>query len=221
MKIYVTVVALVTSLAIGVVVGLPWVSPAGAADAPRDVKVRSNFDLAQAAAFDEYSLFSPGSSIDGVPLVAVLRRDDAPNSFPAASAKVPRADWVSFFYTSGCTASETVDCKDKAVVQVWPACERNLSSYAPAIEKGTIGLESVKVRGVPASISEADGMLELYTGGSAVVLFADTEDKLLTLADELASVNASALGRPSVGRGQGLPPPLPGAVEGALDCSGR
>jgi len=48
-------------------------------------------------------------------------------------------------------------------------------------------------------------MLELYTGDSTVVLFADTEDKLLALAEELVSVNASALRRPHVGRGQDLP----------------
>ncbi len=64
-------------------------------------------------------------------------------------------------------------------------------------------------------------MLELYTGDSTVVLFADTEDKLLALAEELASVNAAKLGRPSIGRGQDLPPPLPGAVEGTRGCSDR
>ena len=60
----------------------------------------------------------------------------------------------------------------------WPACERSFSSCAQAIEKGTIALERIKVRGVPAAISEADGMLELYTGDSTVALFADTKDKL-------------------------------------------
>lgn len=220
MRTYLTAAALVTTLAVGIVAVVAWVSPAGAADPPREVKVRSNFDLAQAAAFDEYSLFSPGSSLGGTPLAAVLRRDDAPNSFPAASAKVPRADWVSFLYTSGCTADADgfVSCKDKVVIQVWPACERNFSSYAQAIDQGTIVLERTMVRGVPAALSEADGMLELYTGDSTVVLFADTEDKLFALAEELASVNAAELGRPSVGRSQDLPPPLPGAVEGTRGC---
>lgn len=222
MKIYITTAAFVAALAVGIIGLVAWVSPsAGAADPPREVSVRSDFSVAQATAFDEYSLFSAGSTLDGTPLAAVLRRDDASSSFPAASAKVPRADWVSFLYTSGCTADADgfVGCKDKATVQVWPACERNFGSYARASEMDTISLERIKVRGVPATISKDDGMLELYTGDSTVVLFADTEDKLLALAEELVSVNASALGRSRVVRGQDLPPPA--ADSGASGCSGR
>jgi hypothetical protein len=64
-------------------------------------------------------------------------------------------------------------------------------------------------------------MLELSTGDSTVVLFADSREELLSLAEELTSVNAAALGRPHVRREQDLPPPAAGAIDGTRDCAGR
>ncbi len=197
------------------------VTSGDASAGPDPIELRSNFDVPKAVAFDEYELLSPGANFNGAPLAAVLRRDDEPSAAPASAGKVPRADWVSFFYTTGCTLDESfVTCENQAEVQVWPICERNFGSYARARENGSMALERIRVRNVPAAISEADGMLELYTGDSTVVLFADTREELLALAEELTSVNASALGRPDVGRGQDLPPPAAGAVEGTRGCSG-
>ena len=72
----------------------------------------SFFDVPQALAFHEFPLYDAGDRVDGLPLVAVLRRDDT-------------ADFVSFVY-GDCTAGDDEGCAPPAEVQVWPACRRNL-----------------------------------------------------------------------------------------------
>ena len=70
----------------------------------------SFFDVPQALAFHEFPLYDAGDRVDGLPLVAVLGRDDT-------------ADFVSFVY-GDCTAGDDEGCAPPAEVQVWPACRR-------------------------------------------------------------------------------------------------
>jgi hypothetical protein len=190
--------------------------PAGAVAA----SLRGNFDQGRAAAFEGYRLFSPGASFAGIPLAAVTRRRDKPNPLLPATARPRGANWVNFVYASGCYYDDFgIACKDMAQVQVWPACERNLSVYERARRDGDVRLEMMTIRGVPAAFFEDDTMLEIYTADATVVLFARSTEQLRQLADELGSVNASALGAPSVARTQELPPPAEGALAGGLACA--
>ncbi len=59
-------------------------------------------------------LYSAGDRVDGLPLAAVLRRDDA-------------AEFVSFVY-GDCVAGDDAGCAPPAEIQVWPACRRNLGA---------------------------------------------------------------------------------------------
>jgi hypothetical protein len=83
-------------------------------------------------------------------------------------------------------------------------------------------LERIKIRVVPAAISEADGMLKLHTGElDCCLVRRHTEDTLVTLAEELASVNAPALGVRASGGGKIFLRLYPVRVEGTRGCSGR
>lgn len=159
----------------------------------------STFGLEQARAFDEFPLYSAGGLVDGLPLVAVLRRDDA-------------ASFVSFVY-GDCVPSTDSGCASAAEIQVWPACRRHLALYEAAPEAGPTP-ERVTVRGVPAAFFDGGTRLEIQTGSSTVVVFADSRERALRLASALRPVGEPSPSLP----GLSLPAPLPGAVEGRLAC---
>ena len=156
----------------------------------------SFFDVPQPLAFHEFPLYDAGDRVDGLPLVAVLRRDDT-------------ADFVSFVY-GDCTAGDDEGCAPPAEVQVWPACRRNLRLYDSPLS-GTPAPEPTKVRGVPAAFFEDGERLELQTGISTVVVFAANRTRVLRIAAALRPLGASPSDRP-------LPRPDPGALAGTLRC---
>ena len=157
----------------------------------------ATFGLDEARAFDEFPLYSAGGLVDGLPLVAVLRREDA-------------ADFVSFIY-GDCVPSTDSGCVPPAEIQVWPSCRRHLALYDAAPEAGPTP-ERVTVRGVPAAFLEGGTRIEIQTRSSTVVVFADSRERALRLASALRPVGEPSLPGPS------LPAPLPGAVEGRLAC---
>lgn len=167
--------------------------------------------LAEAETFDGFALYSVGVSFEGVPLTAIHRRLDAPDSDMPADARPRGANWVSFLYASGCEPAEDhgLACKELLEVQVWPACERNLSVYPPGLA------ETASVRGVPAATFEDGRRLEVYTGDATVVIFGEDVGQVSRAAKTLEPVNGAPLEA-----GAGLPAPFPGALEGKLVCPG-
>jgi hypothetical protein len=152
--------------------------------------------MPDALAFTEFPLFDAGERVDGLPLVAVLRRRDA-------------ADYVSFVY-GDCAAGDDAGCAPPAEVQVWPACQRSLRLYDSTLPGSPVP-ERATVRGVPAAFFEDGLRLELQSSSSTIVVFADSRSRVLRVAAGLRR-----LGEPAPS-GE-LPEPVPGAVDGTLSC---
>lgn len=158
---------------------------------------RADFSVERARGFDEFPLYSAGDRVEGLPLIAVLRRDDT-------------ADYVSFVY-GDCVAEDESGCAPPAEIQVWPACRRSLSLYESAPPGGVLP-EHFVTRGVRAALFDEGTRLELQTGLSTVVIFADSRARALRIAAALRAVDGTVTpGRP-------LPQPDPGAIGGAMDC---
>lgn len=186
-------VASAATLAIGVVpvlaLGHAAAGPAGEVDASRDA-IASREAL---RAFDEYPLFDVGERVDGLPLAAVLRRDDT-------------AEYVSFVY-GDCVPEGDAGCPPPAEVQVWPACRRNLDLYeSPAIA------ERIVVRGVAGGLFDDGTRLEVETGRATIVVFGETRSRVQRMARALRALDGS------VPAGAPLPPPARRGIGGAIDC---
>lgn len=210
--------------AVGAVAVLVAAALAAQPNAPSKVPIaiRGNFDFAKASTFEGFELFAPGATFKGVPLVAVTRVLGEPNPRIPEDLKPRRANWVNFIYASGCAAQGAdVGCERMAQVQVWPACERNRSVYARALRTGDVEIVMTNIRSAPAAYFENEQMLEVYSGDSTIVLFADNTDDLFALAESVASVNSAKLGRSHVNPRDALPPPAAGSLNGQLGCSGR
>lgn len=140
-------------------------------------------------------IFFAGDRTEGIPLEAVLRRSDS-------------AEYVSFVY-GDCVPENDAGCAPPIEIQVWPACRRHLalydSSYGPDVDR-------VTVRGVPAAVLDGGTRLELQTGRSTIVVFADSRQRLARIAKDLRALDAR------IASGVPLPAPAPGAVEGQLAC---
>ncbi len=141
-------------------------------------------------------LYKAGDRVDGLPLAAVLRREDT-------------AEFVSFVY--GDCGGDDAGCAPPAEIQVWPACRRNLALYDDATDRGALA-EPITLRGVPALLFDDGTRLELETGRSTVVVFAGTRARVLRIAAALRALDGSVP--------PGLPLPKPVRMQGgdALDC---
>ncbi len=150
------------------------------------------------AAFQPFPLYNAGERVDGLPLTAVLRREDT-------------ADFVSFVY-GDCVAADDAGCAPPAEIQIWPACRRNLALYDGAELSGAPPPEQIAVRGVPALLFDDGTRLELETGSSTAVVFAGTRARALRIATALRALDGTVLpSRP-------LPQPARGQEGGAMDC---
>jgi hypothetical protein len=173
-------------------------SQAGTSSKAAPTKVaapKSTFSLAAARAFDDFPVYNAGASIDGFPLVAVLRRNDG------------RTNYVSFIY-GDCQPTGDSGCSPPAEVQVWPACLRNPSLYNSPYAPASTG---TMVRGVPAALFGGQ-RLEIQTGASTVVIFGPTADEISLIARSLRGVNVPVRAQDR------LPAPAPGALTGNLSC---
>jgi len=185
----------VASVSLLVGLALAGSGPAGVGDGA--LEPGSSFTLDQARAFDEFPLYSAGDRVDGLPLVAVLRRDDT-------------ARYVSFVY-GDCTPGDDAGCAPPAEIQIWPACRRHLGLYGGSTLDSSAA-ERTTIRGVPAVSLDDGTRLEIQTGRSTVVVFADSRPRALRIAGALRAVDGSVV------QGRSLPQPGPGALEGRLDC---
>jgi hypothetical protein len=140
--------------------------------------------LEQARAFEEFPLVYAGERVDGLPLVAIVRRDDT-------------ADYVSFVYGDCRPPSAEGGCAPPAEIQVWPAGRRNLGSYD--VSRGGSVAEPTTIRGSPAAFFDAGTRLELYTAQVTVVVFARSRERVGRIADALRCVVEGGVDDPADG----------------------
>jgi hypothetical protein len=202
------ILGLVAGLVLGGGVATIAYSAAGG-DLPGFDAAHSDLTIGGAAAFPDFPLYSAGQSFEGLPLSGMTRR------LEARQAPDPvRANFVSFRYGDCTPGPGEFGCPAPLEIQVWPACERNLSSYSLTPMGDPLPHERVTVRGAPAAFFEGGQRLEIYTGSVSVVLFGQSKAQLLRAAASLRGANAS--GRVMAdGR---LPAAAAGALEGRLAC---
>ena len=183
--------------AVGAAAGFAATRGGSAGVSPPDVALKGNFSIAQAQAFADFPLYNAGSSVDGIPLTAVVHSTGA-------------STFVSFLY-GDCHASDDMGCALPLEIQVWPACIRNPSLYQSS-RPGGLTPGATSVRGVPAASFEGGSRLEIQTGTSTVVVFARTPDVAMQVASALRGVNLP------VQASDRLPQPAAGALDGKLGC---
>jgi hypothetical protein len=201
------ILGLLAGLVLGGGVATLAYSAAAGGDRPEFDAAHSDLTIEGAAAFPDFPLYAVGESFEGLPLTGVTRRLEA-----RVAPDPARANFVGFRY-GDCTPSSDAGCPAPLEIQVWPACERNLSSYSLTPAGDPLPHERLTVRGVPAASFEGGQRLEIYTGSVSVVLFGAGEAQLLRAAEALRAVNASG-----PGVGDRLPEPAAGALEGRLAC---
>lgn len=155
-----------------------------------------NVDAARG--FKAFTLYYAGSSFGDLPLTNG-GGDDVRES--------PRGP-VSFVYGT-CEpdpAADETSCAPPASIQNFAVCKENLSRY-----RGRARPRMLALRGVPvAAFADGSGAfekVEVFTGRTTVALWVDSLETAKRMIGELEPVNARA-------RGERLPPPPPGAVEG-------
>jgi hypothetical protein len=178
----------------------------GSSSASRFDAAHSDFTPQNVRGFREFPLYSLGDTFEGLPLKAIVRRADEPYVGEDVTA-----NFVSFTY-GDCFAEGDLGCPFPIEVQVWPACERSRADYALTPEGDALPSEDLRVRGVPAAFYEEGLRLELYSGDVTVVIFGLEREQTMRAARALKGVNGA------LGRGENLPPPAAGALEGELDC---
>lgn len=185
---------LASVLAVGLATAALALAGLGEAESPKQAPPKSTFSLSQARTVSDHPLYYAGESVDGLPLVAVLRDRGV----------------VSFVY-GDCLATADTGCAPPAEVQVWPACTRSLALYDTSVP-GTPVPDRATVRGVPAAFLDDGRRLEIHTGRSLVVVFAGSQERVRRIASVLQGVNVAVPAEAP------LPAPAPGAVEGKLRC---
>lgn len=156
----------------------------GGESGTREIRPRGNSSLAAARAFENFPLYFPGESFEGLPLTAVERQVG-----PRNSGEPVRQDQVGFLYGS-CVlpvtpGGTTGGCAPPLAVQVWRACDRDPSLY-PFLPD-----EVLRLRGVAAAFYEEHKRLELSTGRVTVVLFGQGREQLVRAAAALRGANVS------------------------------
>jgi hypothetical protein len=154
----------------------------GAVDA--STPLAGDLTLEQARAFEEFPLLYAGEQVDGLPLVAIVRRDDT-------------ADYVSFVYGDCRPPPQEGGCPPPAEVQVWPAARRSLASYAATL--GVSAPPVTRIRGSPAAFFDGGTRLELYTAQVTVVLCARSPERLGRIAAALRCVRRDRASGPADG----------------------
>lgn len=170
-----------------------------------------------------FTAYSLGGAVEGEPLTRILRRCDAP--YPGEAI---RANYLSYIY-GDCKVVEEEGCAPPIEIQTWPACERSIASYSDdGIAGDGLLNQLVSERGVPGAHFENGHWVELYAGESTIVVFANESVNLDVLIDEVRAEPSkgevaeplSDAERDAAGLevGGDLPEPVPGALEGTLEC---
>jgi hypothetical protein len=163
--------------------------------------------------------YSLGSSFEGLPITGLVRDCELP--YPREPG---RANHVTYIYGDCDLAAVPTDggCAPPLEVQTWPACERNLTSYFDPVFPDEY--DRTVIRDVPAAVFEDGTRVEVYAGGSTIVVFGLDPAQVRRAAE---SVVAEPSGQPPTVPAsnptldettRSLPEPLPGATQGALSC---
>ena len=157
---------------LAVIVGTPAAVACGSKTNERPSFGR-DLTLEEARTFQEFPLVYAGERVDGLPLVAIVRRNDT-------------ADFVSFVY--GDCRPSTVDggCAPPAEIQVWPNDRRNAGSYAAS--PGPPASERATIRGSPAAFFHDGTRLELYIPRVTVIVFGRSRARSEAIAGALRCV---------------------------------
>lgn len=163
--------------------------------------MQGNWSIAQAKNYDRFPLYDAGDNVAGYPLTAIQH-------------DVQGGEVVTFLYGDCIPPQDALGsydggCPPPVQVQVWPACKRNPASYTQDM-LSPIG-DKQTVRGVPAASYEGGRRLEVQTGTSTVVIFADAE-LVPQVTDALEGVNNKVPAHVT------LPAPAAGAMSGKLSC---
>jgi hypothetical protein len=119
------------------------------------------------------------TSIDGLPLTAVIRRCDIPRPDEPI-----RANYVSYIY-GDCHAEGDAGCAPPIEIQSWPSGERNRQMLTPV--PGETPAEETTVAGDPAARYERGKRLEIYGPKSTIVIFGDAPARVERVAGALAT----------------------------------
>jgi hypothetical protein len=138
--------------------------------------------LEQAQAIRELPLVYAGESVDGLSLMAILRRDDT-------------ASYVSFVYGDCDVASPDGGCAPPAEIQVWPRSRRSAGSYDASVPGAPLP-ENATIRGWPAAFFDGGTRLEIYTARVTVVVFSGSRARLHTIAGALRCLRETARATP-------------------------
>jgi hypothetical protein len=145
----------------------------------RPPAAEGDFTLEQARAFDAFPLSFAGERVDGLPLVAVLRRADT-------------ATYVSFVYGDCTPLLPGEGCAPPAEIQVAPRGARGGDLYRGG--PGAPTPEPAVARGCPAAFFDGGRRLELYGWASTVTIFAATRERVLRIAAALRPLGAAPKG---------------------------
>jgi len=173
--------------------------------------LKSNYSVEQARHFRDFPLYYAGAEVGGLPLSSVNRTPvTAPPRTPVAKklGGAGRRYSVDFTYGSCPIASAEEGCSLPLSIQVWPACARYLALYDGPLSPKP---RRTKVRGAPAAYFEGGYRLEVQTGEATIVIFG-RKDRMRQAVEALSGLNTN------VRRGERLPAPAPGALDGSLGC---
>src|SRR5688572_21640374 len=138
------------------------------------VKLKSSASVDQARTFERFPVYYAGEEVAGLPLTAVNRDPvTAPPGTPTAP-KIQQAGGTSSFdfaYGSCVIPSGSTSCSLPLSIQVWPACARYPALYGQG--PGSPIPSKTRIRGVPAAYFEGGYRLEIQTGASTIVIFAN------------------------------------------------
>jgi hypothetical protein len=201
--------------ATGVTYGL-FPTDRGLADPPAFNAAVSDFTPESIAGFDKFAVYSVGDAFEGIPMRAMLRRDE---THEVAGLQVKK-DYVSVIYGE-CVARGLQGCAPPLEIQTWPACARSLADYTLTPNGEPLPNRPFKLRGVPGAMFEEGGRVELYTGNVTIVVFGNDAGQIwraanaVRLANPQTPVGAAAA---VVGLNRDLPAPVAGALQGTLQC---
>jgi hypothetical protein len=157
---------------------------------PAVVPPAGNLSIVEARRLREYDLYWVGRNFGELVLSSISRMEE---STPGGRGEAVHLAYGSF------------------EIQVYPACFRGRYLYEGQRGLGPVPGDTT-VRGVPAAFFEGGARLEIYTGDSTVVIFGSGRAQVIRIANTLRGLNVS------VGAGEPLPRPEPGALEGTLAC---
>ncbi|HEX9968328.1 MAG TPA: hypothetical protein VGB06_10315 [Solirubrobacterales bacterium] len=160
--------------------------------------------MADAQAFDAYTLYYSGPEAAGLPLEAIVQGWSTNRHAREQGRR--RIRW-GFIY-GDCTPSPSGGCGPPLEVQVWSACVRSFSSL-------NLNRHLYEFRGAKAT-GGGDGFygvspMEIFTGRTTIVVSGNEKPLIKTAARELREVHQDqAASR--------LSPPAAGSLEGKLPC---